>query len=169
MLPLPRPDHFHLQAAFGWLELENFGQAEVELTKIRGRFKNHPDVLNVRWHVASHRKDWQAALELALTLTQCYPEVALGWVQLAQSYDALGRTAEACELLKSVAHSFQNFPLLWYNLACYSAKLGNPQEAFDAFQRANEFGDSNKLTEMALADPDLLPMWDWIRMKGQHC
>jgi len=44
---LTPPDDYYLNAAIGWLELGNTGEAKVELTKISSDQRQHREVLEV--------------------------------------------------------------------------------------------------------------------------
>ena len=57
-------DRTHLQAAEGWLDLGNPGQANAELEKIAPANRAHPDVLLVRWRVYAKAGKWGAATAL---------------------------------------------------------------------------------------------------------
>lgn len=162
---LPPPDSHHLAAALGWLELGCPSDALTELEKISPDWLGHPAVLEIRWAVHSQAKDWEAALPVARALTQAAPDRADGW--LHQSY-ALRRVAggglqAAFDLLRPAADRFPEDWLIAYNLACYSCQLQQPDVAGEWLLRASAKGDKKQIIQMALDDPDLLPLRDQIR------
>ena len=52
----------HLEAAAGWIQLGDYDSANDKLEKIRA------DVLNLRWLIYSHHKQWNACLDIATGL-----------------------------------------------------------------------------------------------------
>ena len=83
MKPLEPPDSHHLSAAVGWLGLGNVAEAGAELEKIAPQFHSHPDVLTVQFDIHAATGKWDAAAEIAGTLTQLEPEEPGTWVSLA--------------------------------------------------------------------------------------
>jgi len=54
------------------------------------------------------------------------------------------------------------FPTEWavqYNLACYSAQLGQLDAAKEHLHKSYESGDAKQIKLMALDDEDLKPLW----------
>ena len=47
-----------------------------------------------------------------------------------------------------------------YNLACYQCQSGNLSEAREWLERALKLGDSKRVKQMAINDPDLTPLWE---------
>ena len=71
--PLGPPDCHHLSAAIGWLELGDVAEAGAELGKIAPQFQSHPHVLVSRYEICAKAGKWDAAAEIAGTLTQLEP------------------------------------------------------------------------------------------------
>lgn len=120
---LNNTDRLHLRAAEGWLELGCHLDANEELENIAAAHRAHPDVLELRWQIYAHAKDWTACLEIASAITRMSPERAVGWIHRSYTLHELHRTQEAFDFLQPAA---QNFPKVWtipYNLACYCARL----------------------------------------------
>ena len=46
----------HLKAAAGWIQLGGYDSANEELENIRAEWRAHPDVLDLRWFIYSHRE-----------------------------------------------------------------------------------------------------------------
>ena len=163
MTPL-KPEHrLCLLAAEGWLELGNAQEALQELENIPAKLQSHPDVLELRWQICAHKKTWEECLPLARSLIQQAPERASGWIDLSFALHELKRTQEAWDNLFAVADKFADTPTVAYNLACYGAQLGRLWEAEQWFKQALKMSNDTKLTAMALADPDLKPIWEKIK------
>jgi len=58
MKSLKRTDALHLEAAEGWLDLDNQSEAEAELNEIALQTHKHPDVLEVRWKISARGKNF---------------------------------------------------------------------------------------------------------------
>ena len=58
---------------------------------------------------------------------------------------------------------FPKVPTIPYNLACYACQLGNLEEARQWLAKAIKIRSTEEIKQMALADPDLQPMWDEIK------
>ena len=69
------------------------------------------------------------------------------------------RTQEAYDGLEAAADIFTDLWLIRYNLACYSCKLGNQEDAWRWLEDAFGLGDEKEIKLMALDDPDLKPFW----------
>ena len=79
MKPLAPPDSHPLRAQ-GWLELGNPLEADAELDEITPDFRAHPDVLEVRWHIYAHAKEWKACVDIARALVTLAPNRPDGWI-----------------------------------------------------------------------------------------
>ncbi|MCI0745535.1 MAG: tetratricopeptide repeat protein [Verrucomicrobia subdivision 3 bacterium] len=151
---------WHLNAAEGWLGLGNFREARAELNRISARFRSHPDVLELRFLMAAVLKHWGAALKFARVLTRIAPERLTGWVATANALHGLNQTQRAWDTLVSISDRFPDNSTVPYNLACYSARLGNVGEACHWLRRALRIDGSPELKLLALKDPDLQPVWE---------
>ena len=161
MHPLGPPDSHILKSAEGWLELGVPVEATAELDSISPEHQRHPDVLEVRWALQAHARQWAAALETARQLVLAAPDRASGW--LHQAY-ALRRTADgglarAREALQPAAEKFPKEPVILFNLACYACQLGQLDEARAWVKRAMKVGGKESIKLMALTDEDLKPLW----------
>jgi tetratricopeptide (TPR) repeat protein len=163
---LQPPDSRHLLAAQGWLELGNPAEAGEEIARIAPAHLNHPDVLELRWAICAAGQRWEAGLTIAETLLRVAPERASGW--LHQAY-ALRRVKEgglqrAWEGLRAAYDKFPKAEVISFNLACYAAQMGRPDEAWEWLHKSMEAaGDVQVIKNMALGDSDLQPLWDRIR------
>jgi tetratricopeptide (TPR) repeat protein len=156
-------ERFHLVAATGWLELGNWKEGAVELDQIGVELQNHPDVLRVRWALASAAKDWQGAVEFASALAQKEPEDSFGFIHQAYALHEMKRTREAWDLLNAVADKFPKEYLIYYNLACYACQLGEPDKAMSLLTKAFKLGGAKDVRAMALKDPDLAELSSQIK------
>ena len=162
MRSLRHVDVMHLEAAQGWLELDNHLEAKAELDQIGSQFSKHPDVLEVRWKIYAKAQRWEACLEIAEDLTDSAPRRPLGWLYLAASLSALKQPEEAYETLIDVAEDFPENAAIPYQLACYACEIGETTEALKWLQDAFDGGDVKELRALALKDPALQPLWKHI-------
>jgi tetratricopeptide (TPR) repeat protein len=163
MKELQPPDSLHLQAAEGWLELGVPLGAQEELEKITPEFKAHPEVLNTRWEICAARKQWESALELAAALIQLDPENPLAWIRRSYALHELKRTAEARDNLLRVVDRFPISATMRYNLACYECQLSRLDQAKKWLHKAFQLDQPDHIKATALEDPDLEPLWQYIR------
>ena len=161
MKPLPHPDNKHLEAAEGWLGLGNWREANDELENIRPELRDHPFVLEVRYKIFAEAKRWDEAVEIARTLSEMLPDNSWGFIHYAFSLHELKRTREAYGVLIPVVDKFSE-PTIRYNLACYSCQLGHLKEAMLWLGKAIDLAGRKDIRQMALADPDLKPLWPKI-------
>jgi predicted Zn-dependent protease len=159
--PLEPPDSLHLKAADGWLELGNEVEANEELERIAPALRVHPIVLEMRWKVCAKSEKWDLAAEAARSMTAILPDVSWGWIHWAYSLHKLRHTKEAWEVLSTVADNFPEYTIC-YNLACYCCQLGQIVEAWQWLEKAIDLADKKDIRAMALADPDLKPLWNDI-------
>jgi len=57
------------------------------------------------------------------------------------------------------ANLFPDDGMIQYNLACYSAQLGQLDAAQEYLDKSYELGDAKQIKLMALDDEDLKPLW----------
>jgi tetratricopeptide (TPR) repeat protein len=165
MSKLEPPDAFALSAALGWLELGNAVEALAELEHIAAANQNHVGVLEVRWAVLAELKRWEPALTVAEELIRVAPDKASGWLHRAYALRRVpnGGLTQALDALLPAAKKFPKEPLVPYNLACYACQLQNLNDAQMWLQLAMKAGKPSEIRRMALADPDLEPLWPEIR------
>lgn len=106
---------------------------------------------------------WEVCLDVASALTQIEPDRRFGWLRRAQCLQKLGRTAEAKVVLLSVLGRFDPDCTFRFNLACYSAQLGQLSEARAWLERvikaANDGEKLRRLRLRALNEPELATLW----------
>ena len=166
--PIVPPDSHHLLAAQGWLELGSHVEASEELQKLTPRLRAHPYALELSWQTYAAAKKWDAALDIASTLTQLLPEHPFGWIHRSYCLHELKRTQEARDELLPVVGGFPDEAIMRYNLACYECQLGRLEDAKLWLQQAFKIGDPSKIKLMAMNDPDLEPLWNVIRQFRLH-
>ncbi len=113
MKPLEPPDSHCLSAAIGWLGLGNVAEASVELEKIAPQFQSHPDVLAVRFDIHAAAGKWDAAAEIAGTLTRLEPKEPGAWISLAYATrrKAGGGIPQARTILIQAQRTFSMVPI----------------------------------------------------------
>ena len=74
----------HLKAAAGWIQLGDYDSANDELEKIRAEWRAHPDVLDLRWFIYSHRRTVGCVSGYCLgSCEDCSRSSLTGWVDKA--------------------------------------------------------------------------------------
>ena len=165
MQPLEPPDSHHLSAAIGWLGLGNVAEAVAEFEKIAPQFLSHPDVLAVQFDIHAAAGKWDAAAEIAGTLTQLEPKQPGAWISLAYATRRKtgGGIPQARAILIQAQRIFPKEAIIAYNLACYDCQLGDLDAAKTWLDKACTLGDVHKIKLMSLQDPDLKPLWPDLR------
>jgi tetratricopeptide (TPR) repeat protein len=158
-IQLPYPDDLHFRSAQGWLELGNSMEATKEIEKISAALQGHPGVLELKWHLHAHAKNWQACVAVADETIKAAPHRPEGWIHRSFALHELKRTQEALENLLPAAHQF---PAVWtipYNLACYCAQQERLDESMAWLTKALAI-DADTVKSAAVSDPDLKPLRD---------
>ncbi|MDA1277498.1 MAG: tetratricopeptide repeat protein [Verrucomicrobia bacterium] len=163
MQELEPPDSFHVSAVMGWLELGSIAEAKEEFEKIQESYRDCPEVLEAEWRLASAVKDWEAALKVAQRHVLSDPDNPNGWINQSYSLHEMMRTQEAWDRLWSVAERFSKLGVLHYNLACYACQLGHEDVAKKCLNLAIQCQNKGQIKRMALTDPDLQPLWQYVR------
>lgn len=158
----PRVEH-GVRAAQGWFELGLAAEAEAEIARLPLPTQRQPEVLKLRFHAARACRLHDLALGIARTLMDVEAEELWGWLYRSQALHWLGRTSEALELLLPLQDRWPKAFEIPYDLACYCAQLGRVEEAARWFSRATLLTKHPAAVKsMALADPDLEPLWPGI-------
>jgi len=161
---LEPPDSHHLDAAIGWLGLNCPAEATAELEQIAAASQNHSDVLEVRWSISAHERQWSDALQIACVELTLAPDDAAGWLHRAYALRRVsaGGLSQAWDALLPAAKKFPSEPVIAYNLSCYACQLRQLDIARHWLQRAVMAGKKEVIKKMALADEDLQPLWPEI-------
>jgi predicted Zn-dependent protease len=163
---LPHPDHFHISAAQGWLGLGNPAEALVELDHIRAESQENVGVLELRFMASAQAKRFDEALTVAGRQIAAHPAEAQGWINRGNVLFWLARYPEAHQSVVSVLDQFPDQWTLRYNLACYCIKLERLAEAKEWYEDAAKTADLAELSVLALNDPDMVELKDWVRKRS---
>ena len=153
------PDSHFLNAAIGWLELGDHGEAKVELDRISFLTRYHPDVLLVRWKVFARFKNWTRSLDIARALVRIAPDKPTGWICLAYSLYNTRQATESWNQLVMAEKRFPGISAIPYFLACLACQLGKTTEATRWLSRWNEMVKESDAKDAARKDPRLKPIW----------
>lgn len=153
-----------MNAAVGWLGLNSPAEARVELDAIDPEQQSHPAVLEVRWLLYTHEKNWRDALTVAERELRATPGEATGWLHRAYALRRVegGGLTQAWMALLPAAEMFPSEPVIAYNLSCYACQLTELDTSRGWLKRAAEIGGKEAIKKMALADDDLKPLWPEI-------
>src|SRR5688572_27953480 len=151
---------WHLNAAEDWLDRGNAQEPRGELKRISAAFRDHTDVIVVRFLMNAVLRPWDPALNIARVLMRVAPERLTGSVATANALHGFNQSQRAMNTLVSLSDRFPDNSTVPYHLACYSARLGKVGEACDWLKRALRIDGSKELKLMALRDPDLSPIWE---------
>jgi tetratricopeptide (TPR) repeat protein len=158
----------HLKAAQRSLELGNWKTANAELAKIPASNRLNPDVLQAQWTISCMKEDWKGALNTAKRISKIIPEDPFGLCSMAYALHHMKRTQEALTLELAITERFPDHYFVLYNSAYYACRMGKLQEAKALIERAFKSYAKLKLPtkdlrKLALADPDMEPLWGFIR------
>ena len=147
-----------LLASQGYMELEMPREAIAELNTLPPRERDAEPALQLRLFICMKSQQWDEALKICDRLRELYPESASGYIHGAFCLHEGGRTREALNLLLSGPPALEEEATYFYNLACYSAVLGDLDQAFEYAERSFEMDD--KFRDIAKVDPDLRELRD---------
>lgn len=149
-----------LLAAQGYIELEMTEEALEELDAIAKQEQHSEEVLQMRLFVYMRARRWDEALLVCRDLRKYAPECTTGYIHGAFCLHELGRTKEARDLLLDGPPILHSEPTYHYNLGCYDAVLGHPEEAVRHLEIS--FKMDKKFREIAKYDPDLKPVQSFL-------
>ena len=154
-------DVHRVNAALGWLGLSSPVDARAELDAIAPAQQSHPAVLEARWLLFAHEKNWRDALGVAEREVAVAPGRAAGWLHRAYAIRRVdgGGLSQAWDALLPAIVKFPNEAVISYNLSCYACQMNKLTEARAWLHRAIKTGDKDVMKKMALADEDLKPLW----------
>lgn len=137
-------------------------EAQRELDDMPSKWRAHPDVLEVKFALASKRKSWTECMEISAALLEVAPNRPTSWINCAVTLHELKQTQQAWDALYTVRERFPEVPTIPYNLACYACRLGRMEECRLYLRQALDKG-GRRLKEFALEDLDLQPIWSEIK------
>ncbi len=155
MKPLPTAEQYHIEATKGWILLGDQGDAHDELDQISRGWKEHPEVLELRWYLFAEEENWDAALRIAEKIHKKHPKRLFGW--LAHAHCVLkctGNPDAARKVLYPAAEMFDG-PQVAYGLACYASLAGKFEEGRDWLAQALAKSDDEDLEEFQAVNPEL--------------
>ena len=158
------PDSHYASAAIGWLGLGCVNEAKEELNRISASYRNHPDVLELRWLICAEEEQWLEGLQIARALLHHAPDRSSGWLHQAYALRRIqnGGVKQAWKALLPAFDKFPGEPIISFNLSCYACQLNLLDAARVWLKRATVLGDKKEIKRMALADKDLQPLWPEI-------
>jgi predicted Zn-dependent protease len=149
------PDQHHLDAAIGWLMLDNPEEARKEAERISLLGRLMPETMVLRWQIFARLQRWQHALDVAEVCTRISPGQAAGWLCLAYTHYRLDQPRKAWDTLLSKVSLFPQMRGLPYLLACFAAKAGLNNEAGEWLARSAAIGGPGEIRDGALEAGDL--------------
>lgn len=169
LLPVAEPEPWQnlqrLRAAEGWIELGLLAEAQAELTELGPEWRISREGLEVQWMLFAQGRHWDAAFAVAQQTVELHPDVESGWVHRAYSARRRpgGGVPAARELLLPAVARFPRSPIIAFNLACYAAQSGEPDQAWTWLNAAADASSWAEIRKMALQDADLEPLWPRLR------
>jgi len=154
-------DVHRVNAALGWLGLGDLAEARAELDAVAPAQQSHPAVLEARWLLFAHEKNWRDALAVAEREVAVVPDMAAGWLHRAYAIRRVegGGLAQAWNALLPAIEKFPDEAVISYNLSCYACQMNRLTEARAWLHRAIKTGGKDVMKKMALEDEDLKPLW----------
>lgn len=152
-------DQYLLDAARGWLDLDDFEAAAAELSEMSPGSRNHPEVLKIQWAILEGSGNWDEAYALGESLRQATPEEPFGWNAAALALHKAGRSSEAYELIGAFCpkNLSSELALTTARIACALGKISEARLALEfAFTLA---ADEQNLRRQAQLEPDLRQLW----------
>jgi len=142
-----------IAAAQGYIVLSLFADARQEIAALPAEATRRTDVIELRVLCSMGEQQWEAALADALWLCAAEKNEPGGFIHAAYCLHELGRTSEALTFLRDGPPSLRKKAVYFYNLGCYSARLGRIQDALEFLEKA--FSKDPALRKSARKDPDL--------------
>jgi len=147
-----------LLAAQGYIELEMPREALAELDALPLQERESEAAMQIRLFILMKSQLWDQALHACDRMRELHPGAAAGFIHGAFCLHERGRTAEAKALLLKGPVSLAGEATYFYNLACYSAVLGQLEEALRYVRQS--FAMDDKFRDLARLDPDLRAVQD---------
>jgi Flp pilus assembly protein TadD len=157
---------WQLRTACGYAELGMDRESIAELNAIPKSLQNRPEVLQLRLHHLMMRKSWRRALTLSRKLCRIAPRHGAGFLHAAFCLNQLGRTAHALATLLKGPPALRREPIYYYNLGCYEALLGQPQDAQRHLEISFQMDDTFR--EIAKKDPDLKAVQAFLQIPSDR-
>jgi curved DNA-binding protein CbpA len=135
-----------------------------------GRVSSDLSELAEAYQIFKKRNDFKACVGICQRAVDLHPKNSWGWIQRSFILHLLSMTKPAFDALRPAAELFPKEITVFYNLACYSAQLGDQKGArawlAKVFQLAEQAGPTAHTFKQYQAkvanDPDLIPLRDAI-------
>jgi len=147
-----------LRAAEGYLTLGMPEEALQALSEIPDARQDDAGVMRRRVRALLHLHRWNEAERLSFKAMEVYPEENEFMVQRAFALHQQEKGVEAAEVILNAPSWIRNTGILYYNLACYEATLGDLGIARQCIETA--FGINAAFKKNARKDPDLQRLWN---------
>ena len=166
MNKLSESDNKYLDNAKLWVELGSHEDAENELWQISPCHRQHPDFLDVWWHILFEKKRWADCEIVARKILTHDPSNAMGYIQLAETLLQTDGVQNAYNVLIVASDIVDDSLTLKYNLACFSALSFRPEEAKGwlavTFAEAVDSFYNGFYQQLAVQDLHLKTIWKEI-------
>ena len=95
-------------------------------------------MLEVRWSISAHERQWSDALQIACVELTLAPDDASGWLHRAYALRRVsdGGLSQAWDALLPAAKKFPAEPVIAYNFSCYACQMQQLDIARHWLQRA---------------------------------
>ena len=142
-----------LEAALGWLELELPEDALRELESLGPKERMRQQALELKLVAQMKAGHWNAGADTGRLLCLREPKEPRFFIHAAYCLHETGDTVAARNWLMTGPSNLIDEPLFHYNIACYHAVLGQPNQARSHLSRA--FSMDEALRDLAEKDEDL--------------
>lgn len=127
-------------------------------------YKDTPERIGEIYQVAVAMTLWPLAIRMADSMIRHFPDHHRGWIRKAQALrraDPVKGLSDAVAVLREGRQHFPKEDIFAYDLACYTALLGDGDGAMGYLQEAAEIcGHKEQIREEASQDEDLKGIWD---------
>lgn len=142
-----------LSAAEGYLQLEMPLEAIREIEGLPRKVRDSQHSLELELAAEMMQKHWNRGVDLSRVLCNLKPNKKAYYLHAAFCLHETGDTLAAKSFLMSGPKSLMKDALFHYNMGCYSAVLGDAEEALRHLSQAFEIDEA--LKETAKTDKDL--------------
>ncbi|MGJ8671847.1 TPR end-of-group domain-containing protein [Rubritalea sp.] len=142
-----------LSAAEGYLQLEMPKEAMDELSSLPQKVRLGQHAAELELAAEMMQQHWNRGVDIAQALCRLKPNKKSYYLHAGYCLHETGDTLAAKSFLMSGPKSLMKDALFHYNMGCYSAVLGDPEEAQRHLRQA--FGLDSSLRETAKNDKDL--------------
>jgi predicted Zn-dependent protease len=147
-----------LRAADGYLTLCLPDEALRELRELPPADRNASAVRLAHIRILLHLHRWAAAERLSRLGAEMYPEEGEFTVQRAFALHRMEHGEKAAAVLHAAPDWIRRTGILYYNLACYEARLGDLAAARQCIDAAIQI--NGEMKKRARIDPDLAALWN---------